>query len=171
MITRGQHWIMSPTGIKIQQKGIYDLKDLLKTIQTFFEEKRYTFQLSETQDKAKDKGYELIIGLKSDRDVDDYVRFHIDIHMLIIEMEKVKVKNKNLDRGNMDINFKAYLYLDYKNRWNKNFMSRFLNLIYNNYIIKIKIKTEYEAKLYIDLIELHNLVKDRLGLYTHYYGS
>ena len=162
---------MPSTGIRIQQKGVYDLKDLIKTIRKYLEERQYIFQLSETQSKNKDKGYEVRIGIKSDRDVDDYARFHIDIYMFIIEMEKVKVKDRDLDRGNMDINFKAYVYLDYKNRWNKNFISRFLNFLYNNYIIKIKIKEEYERKLYIDLINLHNMLKERLGIYLHVYGT
>ncbi len=171
MITRGPDWIMPKTGIKIQQKGIYEIKDLLKTIQDYFQERRYIFQLSESQSKAKDKGYEVIVSIKSEREIDDYARFHIEIYMLIIEMEKVKVKNKALDRGNMDINFKAYVFLDYKNRWNKNFLSRFLNILYNNFIIKEKIKTEYERNLYIDLTNLHNLVKEKLGLYLHVYGT
>lgn len=171
MIKRGQHWIMSSSGIRIQRKGIYDLKEIIKSIQRYVEDRQYTFQLTETQSKTKDKGYEVMIGMKSDRDVDGYVRFHLDVYLFIIEMEKVKIKNRTLDKGFMDINFKAYLYLDYKNRWNRNLMSRFFNLIYNNYIIKDKIKGEYEAKLYVELIGLHNLVKDIMGLYLHNYGQ
>ena len=170
MITRGEHQMMSKDGIKIHQKGVYDIKDLVKSIQNYLEERKYTVQIS-TQSKNRDVGYEVLVGLKSERDMDDYSRFHINVSILIIEMEKVKIKNKNLDKGDMNINFKANIFLDYKNRWNKNFISRFLNLIYNNYIIKDKIKGDYERKVYLDLINLHNLVKEKLGLYLHVYGT
>tara|TARA_Y100000310_G_scaffold339688_1_gene433145 strand:+ start:2366 stop:2854 length:489 start_codon:yes stop_codon:yes gene_type:complete len=162
---------MSPKGIRIKKTGIYNIKDLCKSIQDYFNDRKYGYQLKDSQSKGNAKGHDVSIKYQAIKKIDNYVRFHIDMELFILSMEKVKIKTKLLDKGKMDINFKAYLFLDYKNKWNTNIFARFLNWIYNNFMIRKKIKKHYSSNLYIELINLQDIVKKKLDLYLHEYGS
>ena len=64
----------------------------------------------------------------------------------------------------MEIKIFAFINLDYKNRW-KGPLKGFLMNVYNNYLIKDKIKNILEINLYKEVMELHDEIKDILEMY------
>jgi hypothetical protein len=161
-----EDWITPKGGIKLYKEGLFDLKAIYDTIRSWFEENQYNYQEKDNQTKMKPKGVEVDTKFDAFREVDDYARFHFDIRFLMIEADKVKFKNKLLEKAKIEIIFKAWMELDYKKRWLKSKFSEFLNHIYNNYMIIRKIRKVYETKLYLDLTNIHDKVKEAAELYT-----
>ncbi len=151
---------------RIEMHGIYDMNRLYKQIKSWFEENNYIYTEKENTTNVKDKGTELKMTLSGERKVTDYFKFEIEVKFLVVEMEKVKVKDKTLDRGNLGAFIRAKMYFDYRNLWSKNKFSKLLRFIYDNFIIKKKIDDVYSAALKFEGEDLFNTMKEVLGMYN-----
>lgn len=151
-----EDYITPKQGTLINKKGEFDLEKVYKKAASWFPTRLYDFTEKEHTHKDKPQGFEILIKFEGERKVDDYVKFHIHTTFLSIGYREKK--------GYLKINIKAYLELDYRKRWEINFFTKFLRFIYNNYIIKHRIKTVYEGKLYSEMVEYTSIIKKELGL-------
>jgi len=151
---------------RIERHGIYDLNHLYAQMRAWFGENNYIYNEKENTTKEKDKGVEVKMKMIAERRVTDFFKFEISVNFLIVEMEKVKVKDKLLDKGFMRAFMTAKLYFDYRHIWDKNKFSKLLKFIYNNFIIKPKIDTVYTAALKFEAEDLFNVMKDSLDMYN-----
>lgn len=162
-------WDAKPMKIffhRIERHGIFDVNLIYKEIKEWFAENNYTYVEKENTTNKKDKGVEIKITMLADRDVTDYFKFAIEIKYLIVETQKVKVKDKLLDRGYFRAFFKAELVLDHKHLWAKNRLSKLLRFIYNNFIIKNKIDDVYSPALKFEADDAFNTMKEALDMYN-----
>ena len=162
-------WNAKPLKIfmhRIELDGIYDMNHLYNQMKKWFAENNYIYTEKENTTYERDKGVELKLKMICERKVTDYFKFVIEVKFLVVEMQKVKVKDKILDRGILSAFIKATLYIDYKNIWSKTKFSKFLRYIYNNYLIKRKINDVYQPALKFEGDDLLNVMKECLGMYN-----
>lgn len=147
--------VLPGSGIRIKQVGIFDFDGLYKGMKEWFSEHEYIFHEKEHTEKDLPQGREILMKWAAERDIDDYARFKIDVHFMIEKFTRLNGKAK----AELKITYFAYMDLDYKNSWQRNALYKFLFFVYNNYIIKGKILTNYEIKLKKDVNDLRNIVK------------
>lgn len=162
-------WDATPMKImfhRIERDGIYDLNKLYKNMREWFEENNYIYTEKENTTNIRDKGVEQKLRMIGERKVTDYFKFEIDIKFLIIEMQKVKVKDKTLDKGTLSAFIRVNLHFDYRHIWTKNKFSKLLRFIYNNFIIKKKIDNVYSPALKFEADDIFNVMKESLDMYN-----
>lgn len=151
---------------RIEREGLYDVNKLYKRMREWFEDNNYFYMEKENTTNVRDKGVEVKMTMIGERKVTDYFKFKIEVKFLIVEMEKVKVKDKLLDRGFLRAFMTATLYLDYRHIWDKNKLAKLLKFIYNNFLIRRKIVDVYSAALKFEGEDLFNNMKDVLEMYN-----
>ncbi len=147
---------------RIVQKGLFDLKTLDKNIKEWFSNKGYLFQEKKNVSKAKDKGHETEIVFSAEKKVDNYAKYIINTEILATGLEKVKLGDKMLDKGNVEIRLDANLQLDYKNRFGDKLFGKFLRAVYHKYF-KEQIK-HYENQSEEEGKDLFSIMKGSLNL-------
>lgn len=151
---------------RIEQEGIFDLKELYSAMKAWFIENNYRYIEKENTTNKKDKGVEIKLYMIGERKVTDYFKFEVEARFLIIEVQKVQVKNKTLDKGNLKAVIKGTLHIDYRNIWAHTKFSKLLRYIYNNFIIKGKIENVYQPALKFEADDLMNVMKEKLNMYV-----
>lgn len=151
---------------RIEREGIYDMNYLYKRMREWFDENNYIYTEKENTTNIRDKGVEVKMTMMGERKVTDYFKFEIEAKFLVIEMEKVKVKDKTLDKGLLRAFITCKLHFDYRHIWAKNKFSKLLRFIYNNFIVKKKIDDVYSASLKFEAEDLTNVMKDALEMYN-----
>lgn len=145
-------------GMVIRYKGIIDIDSLYKSAKSWFGNNSYDYFEKENTEKLKPQGNTVIIKMYGTRKIDDYVQFKVEI--VFDEILRLK-KTERGYTGEARIVIKAEMTLDYENKW-KSFP--FLFYLYNNHILKKKIKNYYWPKIYDEMMDLNSLIKSKLGL-------
>ncbi len=149
-------------GLTIRYSGVFDFDKLYKEMHDWFIKNAYDFEEKQHEDKSKDTGREIEITWNGERKIDEFAKFLITVRFLIEEFNKVE----KLDSGKMVIEISASAVLDYNDRWKRKPFSNFLFNVYTKYIIKEKINTYYLGKLYNETVNLQDLGKSVLELYS-----
>lgn len=151
---------------RIERHGIYDVNYLYKRMIEWFDDNNYIYTEKENTTNKRDKGVEVKLKMIGQRRVTDFFEFQIDVNFLIVEMEKVKVKDKTLDKGYLSAFIQGKINLDYRHIWDKNKLSKLLKFIYLNFIIKKKYDDVYSAALKFEAEDLTNVMKDAIEMYN-----
>ena len=76
-------------GIVIRYKGIIDIDNLYKSVKGWFRDYSYDYYEKENTEKNKPEGNALKIRMMAEREVDDYVKFKIEVDFVeIINVKK-----------------------------------------------------------------------------------
>lgn len=150
--------VLPGTGIRIKKSGVFNFDGLYKDMKDWFIDHEYLFNEKEHTEKDLPQGREILMRWTAERDIDDYARFKIEISFMIEKFMKLNGKA----RAELKITYFANIDFDYKNNWQRNSLYKFLFFMYNNYIIKGKILTNYEPKLKKDVDDLREIVKGYL---------
>ncbi len=147
-------------GLRITSKEVsLDFDKFYKTLSSWFLKRHYFFQEKYTKNKEKGGwGREIKLNWEGEREVDEYVKFSINI---LIDLEKFTEEGNNL-RGNLRITVISFLILDWKDQFQSKALKKKLFNIYNKFILKDKINNFYAAKLYDETEELVNYAKSLL---------
>ena len=159
-----QDYVSPKNGVRIVNTDVFNFDDLCDGIKAWGNSRRYDFTEREHTNKNHPRGQEVVYSWIFQREIDDYVEFNIRVDFRLIELRKVKLDDKQVDKADMEIKIFAFINFDYKNKW-KSALKEFLMNIYNNYLIKDKIKNVLEINLYKELMELHDEIKDILEMY------
>jgi len=153
-----EDYITPKTGIRIRYVGAVDIEKLWKDMRKWFNKYNYDFWEKDHTIKELDKGTEIVAHWVAEREIDDYVKFVIEVKFTFERLKKVNGKME----GTYILIFFSYLNLDYRKKWQRNRFYKFLFFLYNNYIINRKIQGVYEAKLYDELMDVYELFKNKL---------
>jgi len=157
MVIKEKDFVTPKQGILITYKGKFNMDDLYKKCKPFFDSRKYIFTEKEQTEKTKAYGNEFKIIWEAEREVDDYVKFYIKSTFEGWDL----LKKEDNYTGDLKINLIANLILDYRNTFIR---FPFLLFIYNNFIIKKKIENVYESKLYHEINEYTDLLKNILNI-------
>ena len=144
-------------GSEIRKKGNVDVKRLYKELAPWFSANHYAFMEKGISSKSKPGGKEQVIEWVSERKVDSYFKFQIEVDFRIWRYKDEKAE--------IYIRFKGYLEKDYRNTFkNKGGkFGEFLRNIYEKYVIKDRID-EMAGKVHKDTNDLIDEAKRVLNL-------
>ena len=160
-ISGQRDFVTAPSGLVITHDGLFDMDGFYEHVKAWYFRRRYDYTEKEIQIKHKVQGNEYVFGFLGEREIDEYIKFHIDFKVFSIRTKKVKEGYV----GWIKINIMAYVELDWKGEWQKSPWKRFLFHLYNNFIIKDRILKTYEGKLYGELLEVIGITKSSLKAY------
>lgn len=156
-----------PGWTPIKYSGIYDLRALMNSINSYLNSRRYNVIQIEHTEKVTAAGREIKIEIAPFRDVSDYVRFSINIIVsilrnidVVVEENGRKVKRQE---GDVDILVKAKISKNYKSTFSPTKGGELFRKTYEKYITKKKLE-EYEDKLKAEIKELMNKIKETLRI-------
>lgn len=147
-------------GLIISRKGPINMDEFYRSVIPWFGRYKYDFTEKEHTEKDRPHGNELLMKWVSDRKIDDYMQYIIEIDFMITGLRKIG----DIYTASTKINLRAYINLDYNSEFQKTPFKRFLFFVYNNVLIKRRIIT-HKMKLYRELMDLHDLMKNLLEHY------
>jgi len=156
-----------PPDTKIKQKALFNLTEMYMMMYYWFDRHGYDLNEKEYIDKTTASGKEIHIKWISERKVTDYIKFVVEIGFFVYGLNEVEVEEGNrkfkMDRGDLEMRFRAYILKDYEGRWEKPFL-KFLREVYDKYIFGSKLEL-YEGDLYEETYLLMDEVKAFLNLH------
>ncbi len=155
MIKGQKDYVTPKQGLILRYNGVFDLKKIYNSSKKWFNDNKYALTEKEYKEKPTSVGSEFNMVLESERDIDDYAKFFISLHIFIIDAKKADEKYN----GKIKINISAYVLLDRANKWQTNSIKTFLFFVYNNFFIKDKIQNVYEDKIYSELMNIISNIK------------
>jgi len=160
--------IQAPGPEMIIFKGIFDFDELYKTMHDWFNFRGYTFHEVKFKKKSKDTGYEIELIWCPWRKVTDFLKYRFNVHVLIFNVEKIEViknnQKKELMKGRMFMEVKAFLEADYSDRFEGSKLKKGIRQFIISYVLKRKIDTMWGDKLEFKQYEFLNVVKECLDM-------
>lgn len=134
----------------IKYSGIFDFRDLITLITDYFGSRKYAPVQVEHSEKITPAGREVVWEIVPFRDVTEYIRFSMDVVIIILRMVDVMVEegSRKLKKQKGDVEF--MLKASIKKNWKKAFSSsssgEFFRQTYEKYVAKQTL-SDYEDKL------------------------
>jgi len=154
----------------IRFTGIFDFDGLYKLMVNWFLDRNYDFYEPLYKDKGMDIGREVEIEWETEKEIDEYFKYQIDIYFHLWEVQPVEViiegEKKMLTKAKIEIRLKPKVVADYENRWDRSEFRKKLRDFYLTYVINKKIELQIVEPLYNRMYELHTLIKDYLKMST-----
>lgn len=148
--------------VKITYRGVYDHGKVYRDTVNWFKSNFYFFQEKTHIEVVKATGREHIINFIGVRDVDDYVRYTIEVEIWTLRQKTI---DKKLVNGEIQIRIYGMMELDYKNKFAGK-LGTVIRTFYHKYIIKKRIWTKYAGQIYVETNDLIHNIKTNLGLIT-----
>ncbi|MBI2671579.1 hypothetical protein HYX16_01465 [Candidatus Woesearchaeota archaeon] len=160
-----------PSWIKISYSGVYDLHKVYRDIVEWFKSYHYFFNEKTHVEMIRPDGKSHKIDFKSDRKIDEYAKFIIEVEIWTLRTKEVNIKENGKDvkmnSGDIQIRVKGSMELDYLNTFDRyGKMGKVMRNYYHNYIIKNKIWTRYAPSIYSETNNLISSIKKDLGQVT-----
>lgn len=147
----------------IKYSGIYDLPLLVQSTRTWLLKREYLLIDKEHTEAVKTSGKEIKFDITAFRNVSDYVKFSIEIEIIILRSIDILVEENGekvkKQQGDVEIRVKAFVQKNYKNTFKATSkFQEFLRQIFEKYIVKstlgkYKEKLLDEVQSYIDEIK------------------
>src|SRR3989344_924533 len=154
--------------LKIKQKAIFRLDELYKSLTFWFKNYEYKLDEKEYFERQEANGKSIMIKWLAKKEVNEYIRFVIEMDFLIIGVEDVEIEQDGLkskaSKGEIEMKINAYLLKDYEDNWSKNAFMTFLRETYDKFIIRSRIES-YEDDLYSETYKFVNEIKAFLELH------
>lgn len=146
---------------KLKQDSIFDLGELYKSIFRWFDVNGYSFYEKEYNDIDEPGGKHLEIYWYTEKKIDLYVKFVIEVSYLVLNMQKIELEKGGVkiktNKGSIEFRITAYLMKDYDDKWSKSAMQKKMRYVYDRFIIKKRID-----KLEVELVKDVNSLIDEL---------
>ncbi len=155
------------SNIKVKQRSVFNLDELYLLLYKWFELYGYDFQEKEYRDIEKEGKKNLEIQWYTEKKIDDYMKYVINVSFMVLGLEKVEIEEEGVKRktskGEVEVRFDAFILKDYDNRWEGGAM-KFLREVYDKFIIKGRIES-LEGELHTELYKLIDEIKAFLNLH------
>ncbi|MCG2717731.1 MAG: hypothetical protein L6408_02700 [Nanoarchaeota archaeon] len=150
--------------LKVDVDATFNMHDLYKSIRSWVNEHSYITFEKEYRDWMKESGRSNIIKLDVWKKIDDYVKYHIVIKINSKDLKEVETKSGIMNKGRVVIQIYSWIEKDYENKWEHNFMTRFIRAINDHYFMTGKID-KYKEELLDESYGVFNEIKAFLGLH------
>ena len=156
-------------GLELHYKGLFDINELLSTIDGATQGKGYEKQEKRRFETVKPKGKEFSIELRPTKVKSDVetLQLYIKIHITNITNVKVLKKRQTLQKGNIRIRFDSWLLTDWIARWEKKPIYYFIVRVLNKYIWPVYKGAKLEGEIKQDTHEIYDQIEAFLNLYKH----
>lgn len=148
---------------KIKYKGIFPFPEFYKfTYDWLIDETGLVISEDKYKEKLTGDTKKIDIDWTGKRDLTDYFRFIAEIKFRIIGLTKVQVmqegKKIETNKGEIEISVEGYLIRDYKSKFEKSAVRKFLRAIYEKSVISARIE-QFEEKIIEECSEFLSQLK------------
>jgi len=153
---------------KTKYDGIFSFSDFYKFCYEWLRDETGLF-ISEDKYKEKLSGDSKKIEIEwtGIKNVTDYFRFEVKVKFNILGLKNVEVmqdgKKINTNKGSVEVGIKGILVRDYKSKFEKTAIQKFLRSIYEKTVIPARVE-QFEEKLIEDCDEFLSQAKAYLDL-------
>lgn len=148
----------------LKHRGLFNHGKFVKDIQHWYISNGYKFHAPKYKLKASEAEYEI----RGEREVTEYVRFGIYLHIWIrdlVDVEVVKDGEKvKMQEGYIQLDLIGDYELDYQERFGGNKFLQWLQDFYHNYVIRQTISDVWEDDLFLKMSQLMGTMKSSLGI-------
>lgn len=157
--------------IKLDYKGIMNVKELFKLINSWFVERNFQKKEDKCHEQNLPNGKTMEYEISHWKKVSDHPRVIYKIRALFKDVKKVEVnldgKKKKLDQGHVLMYFDGFLEHDYEHRWDEVAIFQFIRTLYWKFVYKVYTH-KFEQHVTHDMHNLYNEIEKFLNTY-HYY--
>jgi len=150
--------------LRVVQDATFNMHDLYKHIRSWVDAHSYITFEKEYRDWMRDTGRSSSVKLATWKKVDDYVKYHIDIRIKFKDLKEVETKSGLMNKGEVTVKIDSFIEKDYENKWEHNFMTRFMRAL-NDYFFMSSKLDRYKKELLDDSYDVFNEVKSFLGIH------
>ena len=128
-------------GETFSYKGLFDMAEFYKVLKKWFFDNQYIFGERQYRDLIEGLNVKWVAYKK----MNDYVKKYVEIDIITKDLQKVKLKTKSMNKGQVSLEFKSYLEKDYEESW-VGAITRFIRAIYDVFIKSPEIE-QFEKEL------------------------
>lgn len=151
---------------KIKQDAIFDIKKLYKHIKSWYSLHKYDLEEKEYDEFEVGSKKDMVFKFASEKIIDDYTAFNINIAINISDYKQIKDPNKDLIKGRVEIGIRAMITSDFQGKWESKPWQKFMRGVYDKFIFgdkslkkseELKSETESlikEIKSFLNMIKL-----------------
>ncbi|MBD3312003.1 hypothetical protein GF352_00925 [archaeon] len=150
------------TDTRVQFSGRFDYKDFYEFLFNVVAANGYVIT-SESHSQKDKGGFEKVeVEWVFERLIDDYTKFVIKLHMIILHLRDVVVKKDGEEfktkEGDVDLTMAGVVVTDRQGLWEKNKFLEVLRDFYERYLFKRTLES-YQIEVYNDVFLFENEVK------------
>jgi len=150
--------------LKVTIDAVFSMRDLYQHIRSWLDSHNYITFEKEYRDWMKESGRSAKIKLEPWKKIDDYHKFNIIIKISFKNLKEVETKSGVMNKGEVSIRFEAFIEKDFENKWESNFMARFIRAVYDHFFMAERID-KYKKELLDETYDIFNEVKSFLGIH------
>jgi hypothetical protein len=151
-------------------EGLFNLKDLFRTIARWFNERGYDMFENKNYEEVYESDKKVIFELIPYKKVSDYYKLEIRIFAVFESLREVEVElngvKQRLLKGRANFTFDAILVTDYEGRWETRPSYYFYRALIDKFIYK-SYTERYEAELVRDAKEVQEEIKAYLNMFRY----
>lgn len=135
-----------------------DIPQFYKNVKEYIEELDYDFAEKEQAHEKNQYGGRVFLKFEGTKKITEFTK----------KTMKAEIRFENIKNGKSDvkITYQFGVELDYKNRWDKTNIQRFLYKIYINYFARDKIEKEIIVPIILEALNFKKYIKAELKLYN-----
>jgi len=150
--------------LSITKEATFEIDKLYEFMRDWFNRKNYDFYEKDYGEKLKAEGFkDNKIKWKTERKVDDYIKFTIKVTIKCSDIKEVRLKKCIACKGKLTISLKSELQVDYDDRWKSPSFLKFTRGIFDKFIMKDRY-VRYNTELKDETYDLFNQIKAFLNL-------
>ncbi len=156
---------------KLKKATIFDMKELYQRLFRWFETMGYSFYEREYREIAEQGGSKhLEIRWIATKEIDNYMRFGIEMEFLILGLSKVEIERGGVkigtNKGTFETRITCYLEKDYNGKWSSSPMMKTFRSIYERLMIRNRLD-RYGDELLKDTGMLVDDIKAFMAMYKY----
>ena len=123
-------------GVKISVDDVVNIKALYNFLRRWINKMGYDFYEKEhIEDMKPEDIRNLNVKMESEKKVDDYTKFHIELRMKGNGLKAVMRDKELCASGTVSISFDVFLENDYEGKGDKPFYRKFFRTVYDKYVV------------------------------------
>ncbi len=151
----------------VRYKGVFDFEGLYELVYDWLHKRKYRTQ----EDKYKNKpdspwGYEHEVKILARKKIDEFYKYKLTVVIHVRDGAEVVHKDKELMHGRVRVVISGKIITDYAKRFEKNAFTKFIENIYNDFLIKREIELLNLDELHYRLHEFQQKIKKHLNMYA-----
>lgn len=162
MVKPAREKFTSPT-LYLKHRGLVDEQKLVNTFQEWFNDNKYRTHFPKYKVKAAESEY----MMTGERDITEYCKFWIRIHIWMRGMQDVEVvkdgEKVKMKDCYMQLEIEGWFLVDYNKRFKGNKFLQWLQDFYQNYVIKQVWSDVWEDDLLLKQQQLLADLKEVIG--------
>jgi len=154
-------------GKSLSYEGVFSIKDLYKTIDTWFKDRGYDKQEVKNWEDVSENEKQIVLEIIPYKKVSDYARIDIRVFMIFSRLSEIDIERNGIrskmNKGRAEFYFDAYVVTDYENKWQTRPIFFFIKNIIEKFIYRAY-TTNYDSEAIRDCTDIENEIRSFLNM-------